>query len=136
MDSLPMVDGVQDFLRTGLPNFKADAEAAHPLEPVSRGADGERRRGQLAMLENVYGGALPLKMQIEEEITGAVGRLPGLPSSRLGYDALTGNLGRFTEADYLADPRDSEVTPPPMHSVMERKLGMGTSDSKQARAFL
>merc|ERR1719197_402785 len=121
-----MVGEPQEFLRTGLPNFRAGVEAAHPLEAVAVNHERESKENKLKMLQNVYGSAFPLKQQIEEAIVGSSGRLPGLPSSRLGLDALTGRLDRFTEADYLADPAESELTPPPMHAVMEQRLGLGT----------
>lgn len=53
-------------------------------------------------------------------------RLPGLPSSKLGLEALTGTLDDFSFESYLNLPADSEVTPPDVHSQMEAKLGLAT----------
>jgi Proteasome maturation factor UMP1 len=51
-----------------------------------------------------------------------VQRLPGIPSSRLGLDSLTGNLDDFSFGSYLNLPENSEVAPPDMHTVMEKKF--------------
>ena len=51
-----------------------------------------------------------------------VGRLPGLPSSRLGLQSLTGELDDFSFEAYLGDPADSEITPPPMYAMMDAKI--------------
>ena len=51
-------------------------------------------------------------------------RLPGIPSSKLGLDSLSGTLDSFSFNSYLNLPGDSEVAPPDLHTVMEKKLGM------------
>jgi proteasome maturation protein len=53
------------------------------------------------MLRDVYGEALPLRAHIEAQILGRVGRLPGLPSSRLGLESLSGALDEFGFEAYL-----------------------------------
>lgn len=60
-----------------------------------------------------------------------VERLPGLPSSRLGLESLTGSLDDFSFSSYLALPGDSEVAPPDMHSVMEKRLGLDTKPASR-----
>ena len=79
----------------------------------------------MAMLRNVYGTAAPLKLRIEEEILGSVQRLPGLPSSSLGAEALSGKLDDFDFSDALGQSsEESETMPVDMHSVMECRLGL------------
>jgi hypothetical protein len=51
-----------------------------------------------------------------------VERLPGIPSSKLGLDSLTGNLDDFSFSSYLNLPENSEVAPPDLHTVMEKKF--------------
>ncbi|KAK8914090.1 Cyclin-B1-2 [Platanthera zijinensis] len=53
-------------------------------------------------------------------------RPPGmLPSSMVGYEALTGSLEDFGFEDYLNMPQDAETfIPPDMHHGMEVRLGL------------
>ena len=51
-------------------------------------------------------------------------RLPGLPSSKLGLEAMTGALEDFGFESYLGLPQDSEAPQPDLHSQMEQRLGM------------
>ncbi len=88
---------------------------------------------KLQMLRDVYGEALPLRMHIEEQILNRFHRLPGLPSSKLGLESLTGTLDEFSFESYLGLPEQSEVLPPDMHAQMEAQLGMGTKP--QARGI-
>jgi len=54
-----------------------------------------------------------------------VQRLPGLPSSRLGAEALSGKLDDFDFSDALGQrPDESEIMQPSMHEVMEYRLGL------------
>lgn len=55
-----------------------------------------------------------------------VERLPGLPSSRLGLESLTGELDDFSFASYLNVPSESEAVPTDLHSTMEKRLGLDT----------
>ena len=57
-----------------------------------------------AMLANTYGIAMPAKMDIESQILSKQRRLPGLPSSRLGLEILTGDVDRFGFDSYLDLP--------------------------------
>jgi proteasome maturation protein len=64
-----------------------------------------------------------------------VERLPGLPSSKLGLQSLTGELDDFGFADYLGLPADSEVAPPDLHSQMEAALGLGAATKPMGRGL-
>ncbi len=61
-----------------------------------------------------------------------VERLPGLPSSKLGLESLTGELDDFSFNSYLSVPSESEVAPVDIHSAMEKRLGMDTKPSSRA----
>lgn len=62
-----------DALRQGLVTLKDDAACSHPVEQIQKmgGAAGEKAR--LEMLSNVYGSALPARMQIEQQILDRCG---------------------------------------------------------------
>lgn len=55
-----------------------------------------------------------------------VGRLPGLPSSQLGLQSLTGELDSFGFESYLGSAEEREVPGPDVHSQMEARLRLGT----------
>ena len=55
-----------------------------------------------------------------------VGRLPGLPSSQLGLQSLTGELDSFDFKSYLGSAEEREVPGPDVHSQMEARLRLGT----------
>ena len=122
--SLPFLTNPPDTLRDGLVTLKDGARAAHPVEVIQNSQKaGEAAR--MEMLQNVYGSALPARMQIERQLLERVGRLPGIPSSKLGLQSLTGTLDDFSFEAYLNLPDASEAAPPDMHAAMEKKLGMG-----------
>ena len=62
-------------------------------------------------------------------------RLPGLPSAKLGLEAMTGALEDFGFESYLNLPIDSEVAPPDLHSQMEQRLGMAAGTKPMARGL-
>lgn len=66
--SLPLLTAPHDALRQGLVTLKDGAAASHPVEQIQKlsGPAGEKAR--LEMLSNVYGTALPARMQIERQI--------------------------------------------------------------------
>lgn len=78
-----------------------------------------------AMLANTYGIAMPAKMDIESQILSKQRRLPGLPSSRLGLEILTGDVDRFGFESYLDLPGDRPDAPRmDTHAAMEARLGL------------
>ena len=55
-----------------------------------------------------------------------VSRLPGLPSSQLGLQSMTGELDEFSFDSYLGLPEQSENAGADLHSIMEAQLKAGT----------
>ena len=131
---LPVLHGgTHDSLRLGLPCLKADATFTHPVEAIQENTRGHRDQAQRTMLANLYGSAVPAKDAIERQILSRTGRLPGLDSSRLGLDSLSGTLDEFSFQHFLGQPSNSEVSPPDVHSQMETKLGLSSVTN---RAFM
>lgn len=99
----------------------------HPVEAIQ---GHEQGRGavdaQTQMLRDLYGAAFPARMAIDQQILGRFGRLPGMASSRLGLEALTGDLDNFTFESYLGLAEHSEDAPLDLHSAMESRLHLGT----------
>lgn len=61
-------------------------------------------------------------------------RLPGMPSSNICLESLTGELDDFSFETYLGSPADPEVAPGDMRSAMEARLGLETK--RQTRSIV
>lgn len=133
-ETLPFKAEPHDAMRMGLASLKEDVLAQHPVEVVQLQHKKIATDQQFIMMKQLYGTAVPAKFQIETQILNKFGRLPGLPSSRLGLESLTGELDDFSFESYLGLPQDSEVAPVALHSQMEQLLNMGTKPV--ARPFL
>lgn len=136
VDALPFQAQAHDTLRNGLCSLKEDAVQKHPVEVIQEttaipGVQGTNPQ----MLRDLYGLAFPAKMDIERQILGKFGRLPGLPSSKLGLESLTGELDQFGFESYLGMEDSSEHQPVDLHSQMEQKLGMASSTKPVARGL-
>jgi proteasome maturation protein len=141
---LPFQSRPHDALRQGLCNLREDVLPRHPVDVIQEAgrdaaptAAGHGPASKAQMLRQLYGVALPAKMQIEQQILGRFGRLPGgAPSSLLGAEALSGALEEFGYESYLGQPQDSEVPPPDTHSLMEQRLGLAAGTKPVARGIL
>ncbi|KAA8547825.1 hypothetical protein F0562_004254 [Nyssa sinensis] len=121
------IGGVQnDALRFGLNGVKSEIIESHPLQSASHSARKTQAEMKRRILANMYGSAFPMKMEMDRQILSRFQRPPGaIPSSMLGFEALTGGLEDFGFEDYLNDPRDSETfRPSDMHHGMEVRLGL------------
>ena len=116
-----------DAMRLGLASLKEDALATHPVEQIQQESALHASSKQLEMMRQLYGTAVPARLAIETQILSRFTRLPGLPSSKLGLESLTGELDGFSFESYLGLPSSSDAHPPDLHSVMELKLNMGTA---------
>uniref|UniRef100_A0A453J135 Proteasome maturation protein n=1 Tax=Aegilops tauschii subsp. strangulata TaxID=200361 RepID=A0A453J135_AEGTS len=76
--------------------------------------------------EAIYGSAFNIRKDLDAQILSRFQRPPGaLPSSMLGYEAMTGSLDDFGFEDYLNLPQDSDsLRIPDMHHGMEVRLGL------------
>jgi proteasome maturation protein len=144
---LPFQAAPHDALRQGLCNLREDVLPRHPVDVIQEAARGAAPSAGAApsgapaskaqMLRQLYGAAVPARLQIEQQILGRFERLPGgAPSSRLGAEALSGALEEFGYESYLGLPQDSETAAPDMHSQMEARLGLGAATKPVARGIL
>ena len=124
--SVPFLREPHAALRRGVPSAKADAKAAsHAVQFHLKENDARERATRDDLLSGVYGLAFPLKQQIESQILSSCQRLPGLPSSNLGAEAMSGRLDTVDFEDALRQNMDErEETAPGMHAIMEARLGM------------
>lgn len=133
-DALPFKQEPHDAMRLGLASLKEDALSVHPVEAIQTEYKSTATDKQFNMMRQLYGASVPAKYQIETQILSKFTRLPGLPSSRLGLESLTGELDDFSFESYLGLPGDGVDAPVEMHSQMEVKLSMGTK--QVTRPFL
>ena len=121
------IGGNHDVVRFGVnDSVKGDLAPPHPLQAsVHKDAKfwaDKKRFGA----EAIYGSAFNIRKDLDAQILSKFQRPPGaLPSSMLGYEALTGSLDDFGFEDYLNLPQDSEsFRAPDMHHGMEVRLGL------------
>lgn len=133
---LPFQSQAHDAMRNGLASLKEDALQKHPVHTIqdSTAVPGTQYTNP-QMMRDLYGIAFPARVDIEKQILGKFGRLPGLASSRLGLESLTGELDQFGFESYLGLPEFSEQMPVDMHSQMEQRLGMASSTKPLARGM-
>jgi proteasome maturation protein len=122
--TLPFQAVPHDSLRQGLPALKeVSAVGRHPVEVIQ---EASRASGSASgpALRDLYGSAFVARQHIEQQILGKFQRLPGVPSSQLGLEALTGSLDDFSFDSYLGFPGESDLAQPDMHSQLEARHGI------------
>ena len=72
MDALPMKMQPHDAMRMGLASLKEDAMATHPVEQIQREHGLHASSKQLDMMRQLYGVAVPAKLEIETQILSKV----------------------------------------------------------------
>jgi proteasome maturation protein len=108
----------------GLQKLSVDLNVSgHPLEYCEKHYHENREKNDFLMLRNIQGLHAPLRLKTEREIASRMQRLPGLPSSNLMSDILTGRLDTIDFEDFLCDPMDAEIVGQP-HILMERRSGI------------
>ncbi|CAL9042463.1 unnamed protein product [Musa banksii] len=115
-----------DALRFGLHAVKGDVVGSHPLQSLRESTGKIWEEKKRMGLDHTYGTAFNLRRDLDAQILSRFQRPPGaLPSSMLGFEALTGGLDDFAFEDYLNLPQDSETFKPlDMHHGMEVRLGI------------
>eukprot|EP00239_Pterosperma_sp_CCMP1384_P000067 CAMPEP_0197847102 /NCGR_PEP_ID=MMETSP1438-20131217/5202_1 /TAXON_ID=1461541 /ORGANISM="Pterosperma sp., Strain CCMP1384" /LENGTH=133 /DNA_ID=CAMNT_0043458925 /DNA_START=119 /DNA_END=520 /DNA_ORIENTATION=+ len=122
---MPFLQAPVDRLRFGVGGVKSDALPAHPVQQLIEKHPTQQKELRKQMAQSLYGSALPISRDIEEQILSRFQRLPGLPSARVGLDNLTGKLDEFGFESYIGLPDNNpEVLVPDMHAAMEARLGM------------
>ncbi|KAL3880216.1 hypothetical protein ACJMK2_032472 [Sinanodonta woodiana] len=115
--------GVPDKFLHGFQNARNGTMQVHPLEYSERHWEENKRKMDFMMLRNTQGLHAPLRLQMESFIVNKPQRLPGLHSSNILYDSLTGRDQLLTFEDVLSNPADSEVMGQP-HAMMEKQLNI------------
>ena len=80
--SLPFLTQPHDALREGLVTLKDGAAPSHPVELIQKAGPAAAEAERLQMLQNVYGSALPARIQIERQILDRCGGVDGAGGTR------------------------------------------------------
>ncbi|KAJ6795579.1 cyclin-B1-2-like [Iris pallida] len=115
-----------DILRFGLHGVHGDIVGSHPLESNRENAFRNMEEKKRMINNLTYGSAFNLRKDLDKQILSRFQRPSGpLPSSMIGFEALTGGLDDFGFEDYLNVPQDSEtLRTADMHHGMEVRLGL------------
>lgn len=90
------------------------------------------REEYLSSLRDIYGAALPASLEIEEQLLDRTRRFPGAVSSNVGLEARMGTLDRLSSDDFAELPVRSEIAPPSLHELMEKKHGISKQPTARA----
>ncbi|WVZ66765.1 hypothetical protein U9M48_015946 [Paspalum notatum var. saurae] len=121
------ISETHDTLRFGInAGVKADLAPPHPLQSTIHSEAKFWADKKKFGTEAIYGSAFNIRKDLDAQILSRFQRPPGaLPSSMLGYEALTGSLDDFGFEDYLNMPQDSDnFRQPDMHHGMEVRFGL------------
>lgn len=102
-----------------------EASVIHPVEEIQRTAKQNERKTKRQMMALTYGAAMPMRLQMQEEVLSQFHRLPGLPSSFLGLSTLLNRDETIDVEDFMDKPEDSPYMPVhSAHEIMETRLGI------------
>jgi hypothetical protein len=87
--------------------LKYDAAAPHAVAGLAEGRTAADLSARRALQAATYGGAFPLRRLMTESVLSQFGRLPGLASSGVALDVLTGRDADIGFEDYLNLPGES-----------------------------
>ncbi len=127
MDRPKSVPVTRDTSASTHATLQYESSVIHPVEEIQRTAKLNERNTKFQMLALTYGSAMPMRLQMQEEILSQFHRLPGLPSSQLGLNSLSFRDETIDVEDYMGRPEDSPFMPDlTTHDVMEKRLGIQT----------
>jgi len=122
--SIPFLRETKEILINGISPLKDERVLAHPVQHIQNNWLIDEISRENFALKNTFGSQMVMRLEMEKEILGQFRRLPVLPSSFVGLETMLGTDEDIDFEDYLDDPRNSEITPPSLHNLMEAKLGM------------
>lgn len=91
--------------------LKYSSATLHPVQKIEKEAVMTERMTRRKLKAAVYGSALPMREMMHEHMLSQCQRLPGLPSSYLGLESLTGRDETIEFQDFLNLPFDAPDTP-------------------------
>ena len=99
--------------------------APHPIQMVEKRAADVELNSKIDRIRKTYGIHMAMRIATEESVFGRARRLPGLPSSSVLYDTVTGNGTKIEFKDFLDDPSTRATAPVvSFHRQTELKHGL------------
>ncbi|KYR02171.1 proteasome maturation factor UMP1 family protein [Tieghemostelium lacteum] len=114
---------IPEFVSSGVPRL------SHPVQSIQ--LDNGKTESILKNFAttNIFGTHMTLHNELEKQMYSQFKRLPTLPSSMVALETCLGLDEDFDFEDYLNDPITSETPLPPLHSMMEQRLGLSLNKS-------
>lgn len=104
--SLPVYKGPVDHLRFGFKSLESAGNAPHPVAQLQMSSGEAEWAAKLDMVRRSYGSHLAMRLATERAMFSRPHRLPGLQSSHIGLDIVTGSDVKIDFADYLNGMRN------------------------------
>ena len=99
--SLPFYSGPADHLRYGFRSLQAEHNESHPVERMQNSSHDSEWAVKLDSIRRMYGSALAMRMATERKLCSRPHRLPGLKSSTIHFDVVSGEDQSITFSDFL-----------------------------------
>lgn len=121
---MPVLQGPVDKMRHESVSYAMEYSAQHPVQSLQTSATREWS-SKLDSVRRTYGSHMAMRLATEREFFSRNRRLPGLESSKIALQTLTGADETIEFSDYLDDPQMRPVIPKlEVHGLMEIKLGL------------
>jgi Proteasome maturation factor UMP1 len=112
--------------------LKYEAGTIHPVQKMISTRTASDVQARRTLQAATYGSAFPMRRMMQESVLGQFHRLPGLPSSGVALDVLSGRDTDIDFEDYLNLPSECPVGPDGLgldtlsatHDAMEKMLGI------------
>jgi hypothetical protein len=112
--------------------LKYEAGTIHPVQKMISTHAASDVQARRTLQAATYGSAFPMRRMMQESVLGQFHRLPGLPSSGVALDVLSGRDTDIDFEDYLNLPSECPVGPDGLgldtlsatHDAMEKMLGI------------
>jgi hypothetical protein len=88
-------------LREGFSSLQTEMRAPHPVAALQERSQAAEWRLKLDAVRRTHGAHLAMRLATERAIFSQPLRLPGLPSSRVAFETITGDDTTVEFADYL-----------------------------------
>ncbi|CAH1777672.1 unnamed protein product, partial [Owenia fusiformis] len=115
--------GIPDVMTYGLTTVRSDLTTSHPLEYSEKHWREHKDRQDAIMLRNTQGLHAPMRLHMEKSVAQKMQRLPGMSSSHVMLDSLTGRDEMIDFEDIFNTQEFQERVGQP-HAMVERNLGL------------
>jgi hypothetical protein len=113
-----------NVMKHGLQSSQQAKMMPHPVQMIEARSHNEEML-HVDFVRKTYGIQMAMTLAVEKDIFSRPHRLPGLPSSTIHSDILSGKDTKIDFSDYLNDPQVRPEAPRvTLHEIMEAKHGI------------